>query len=125
MDPVNRYHRQNLIPDWDQRTLVEAKVLILGIGAIGSYLATNLTLAGVGHLILVDFDTIEMSNLNRQLLFQEEDIGENKATTALKRLKKLSVATGLRPGLTAMGLPLRCPVGRNFSPPFSRNSAPG
>ncbi|MHA2402938.1 MAG: HesA/MoeB/ThiF family protein [Candidatus Kariarchaeaceae archaeon] len=95
MDPVNRYHRQNLIPDWDQRMLVEAKVLILGVGAIGSYLATNLTLAGVGHLILVDFDTVEMSNLNRQLLFQEEDIGENKATTALKRLKILNPAITL------------------------------
>ena len=59
----DRYHRLNLIPEWNQENIANSCVLILGVGAIGSYLATNLALAGVGKLILVDYDTIEKSNL--------------------------------------------------------------
>ena len=44
----------------------------------GSVVATNLVLSGIGKIILVDYDTIEVSNLNRQLLFREEDVGKNK-----------------------------------------------
>ncbi|OLS25722.1 MAG: Molybdopterin-synthase adenylyltransferase [Candidatus Heimdallarchaeota archaeon LC_2] len=90
MNNESRYHRQSLIPDWDQQKLKNAKVIILGIGALGSYVATNLTLAGVGSLILVDFDTIETSNLNRQLLFVNDDVGKNKAEIAAQKLKKLN-----------------------------------
>ena len=85
-----RYNRQEIIPDWDQDSLSEAHILILGIGALGSYLSVNLALAGAGNLHLVDFDTIELSNLNRQLLFTEENIKENKATVAAKKLKLLN-----------------------------------
>ena len=74
-----RYSRQQLIPDWNQESLSEATVLILGVGATGSFVASNLAMSGVGSLILVDYDTIELSNLNRQLLFRTEDIGKNKA----------------------------------------------
>ncbi len=90
MDHESRYHRQSLIPDWEQIKLKDAQVIILGVGALGSYVATNLTLAGVGKLILVDFDTIETSNLNRQLLFHDEDVGNNKADVATRKLKLLN-----------------------------------
>ncbi len=86
----SRYDRQSIIPDWDQNKLNNAHVLILGVGAIGSYVATNLVLSGVGHLILVDFDTIEESNLNRQLLYTDDDIGKNKALIASEKLKILN-----------------------------------
>lgn len=79
-----------MIPDWNQEKIANAKVLILGVGAIGSYVATNLALTGVGTLHLVDFDTIEVSNLNRQLLFQFADVGKNKATVAQEKLQLLN-----------------------------------
>lgn len=90
VENTDRYHRQSIIPNWDQSKLKEAKVLILGVGATGSYLSTNLVLSGVGTIILVDFDTIEESNLNRQLLFQSKDIGQNKAIVAKERLQLLN-----------------------------------
>ncbi len=90
MSSSDRYHRQSLIPEWNQTKIVDSKILILGIGAVGSYLATNLALTGIGHLVLVDFDTIEISNLNRQLLFQKKDIGKNKAEVAADHLKILN-----------------------------------
>ena len=83
----DRYNRQSLIPDWDQSKIINAKVVILGVGAIGSYVAANLAMIGIGELVLVDFDTIELSNLNRQLLFTEMDIKKNKAETAKIRLQ--------------------------------------
>ncbi len=86
----DRYNRQQLIPDWNQDALKNSTVLVLGVGATGSYLATNVILAGVGKLILVDFDTIELSNLNRQLLFTEADIGKNKAMVAKEKLQVLN-----------------------------------
>lgn len=88
--PSDRYSRQTLIPEWDQAKINDATVLILGVGATGSYVATNLALSGVGKLVLVDFDTIERSNLNRQLLFRDDDIKQNKAEVAKIRLEKLN-----------------------------------
>lgn len=87
---TDRYHRQKLIPDWNQQSLSDANILILGVGALGSYVASNLALSGCGKLILVDFDTIELSNLNRQLLFTSDDIGKNKAETAKEKLEILN-----------------------------------
>lgn len=73
-----RYVRQLQIEDWDQDKLQESTVTVIGLGALGTVAAASLAMAGVGTLILVDFDTIEMSNLNRQLLFRPEDIGYPK-----------------------------------------------
>lgn len=86
----NRYSRQILIPEWNQDALKKTCVLVLGVGATGSVVATNLVLSGVGKIILVDYDTIEVSNLNRQLLFREEDVGKNKAYVAKHRLESLN-----------------------------------
>ncbi|MFV2014229.1 MAG: ThiF family adenylyltransferase [Candidatus Heimdallarchaeota archaeon] len=90
MKTEERYHRQSLIPDWEQSKLKESKVIILGVGALGSFVAANLVLTGIGEIILVDYDTIEISNLNRQLLFQEADLGKNKAIVATEKLKLLN-----------------------------------
>lgn len=87
---ANRYDRQELIPEWDQSSIADATVLVLGVGATGSFVATNLAMSGIGKLILVDFDTIEKSNLNRQLLYRPEDVGKNKAEVATKRLRLIN-----------------------------------
>ncbi len=86
MTNIERYHRQMLLEEWKQERLSSATVLIAGVGALGTVVATNLTMMGIGHLILVDFDIVELSNLNRQLLFSERDIGKPKVLAAKERL---------------------------------------
>ncbi|MCK5047425.1 MAG: ThiF family adenylyltransferase, partial [Candidatus Heimdallarchaeota archaeon] len=56
---MSRYDRQMRIEGWDQEKVSKATVLVAGVGALGSMIATNMTLSGVGQLILVDMDTIE------------------------------------------------------------------
>ena len=85
-----RYDRQTLIPGWDQDKIQKSTVCIWGVGALGTYISVTLALQGVGHLILIDYDSVEISNLNRQLLFQEEDVGKNKAEVAKEKLEKLN-----------------------------------
>ncbi|MHA1978610.1 MAG: HesA/MoeB/ThiF family protein [Candidatus Hodarchaeales archaeon] len=87
---VIRYDRQILIENWDQEKIREGKVIIVGMGALGSVAAVSLAMAGVGELILVDFDTIEISNLNRQLLFQMDDIGKSKVEVAARELLRIN-----------------------------------
>ena len=74
----DRYDRQLLIKNWDQKKIQQSTVTLVGLGALGSVAAASLAMAGVGTLILVDLDTIELSNLNRQLFFRAADIGRPK-----------------------------------------------
>nr|MDO8112195.1 ThiF family adenylyltransferase [Candidatus Sigynarchaeota archaeon] len=74
----------------DATLLKKSTIFIAGVGALGCEIAKDLALAGVGKLILVDLDTIETSNLSRQLLFRMEDIGKPKAEIAAKRVKELN-----------------------------------
>ncbi len=85
-----RYHRQELLEGWNQEKLNQSTVLLAGVGALGSMVAVSLALMGVGKIILVDMDTIELSNLNRQLLFTEKDIGEFKAKVAAEKLREMN-----------------------------------
>ena len=84
-----RYNRQLRIPEFGeagQERLKCSHVLIAGIGGLGCASATYLTAAGVGRITLIDFDVVELSNLNRQVLYCEEDIGEKKVLVAQRRL---------------------------------------
>ncbi len=81
-----RYQRQLLIESWDQERLTNARVLVAGVGGLGGISAAYLAAAGVGHLRLCDSDRVEPSNLNRQILFTTEDIGQPKAVLVGKRL---------------------------------------
>lgn len=87
---VERYHRQMLLKEWRQEKLLNARVLIAGVGALGTVAAANLAMMGVGTLVLVDFDTVELSNLNRQILFSEDDVGKPKVVAARDRLLEIN-----------------------------------
>jgi molybdopterin/thiamine biosynthesis adenylyltransferase len=87
---MSRYDRQIRIEGWDQEKVNNATVLIAGVGALGSFIATNMTLSGIGQLILVDMDTIETSNLNRQLLFRKRDVRRYKSEVAARRLRRMN-----------------------------------
>lgn len=86
----DRYSRQRLIPSWDQEKLARASVLVAGAGALGNEVLKNLALLGVGKILIVDFDRIEISNLSRSVLFGEEDVGQSKAFTAAAALRRLN-----------------------------------
>ena len=85
-----RFDRQFRLPGWNQEILKQSSVLIAGIGGLGVEIAKNLAMVGVGHLILVDLDTIEYSNLNRQILFIGAPEGASKAKMAAKKLREMN-----------------------------------
>ena len=70
-----------------QKKLSNSSILIIGVGGLGSATSLYLTVSGIRKLTLVDFDSVDESNLSRQILFQEKDIGMNKATVAKGKLK--------------------------------------
>jgi molybdopterin-synthase adenylyltransferase len=95
-----RYSSQILFPAFDvegQRKLRQAHVLVAGVGGLGSPVAIYLACAGIGKLTLVDSDVVELSNLNRQILHGEEDIGEKKVISAASKLKKLNSTVEVNP----------------------------
>ena len=88
-----RYQRQLLIEDFGvegQRRLNKARVIIAGAGGLGGVVATYLTVAGVGKIRLIDHDLVETTNLNRQILYGDKDIGKKKVDVASSKLKSLN-----------------------------------
>ncbi|MFX1427104.1 MAG: ThiF family adenylyltransferase [Promethearchaeota archaeon] len=84
------YARQQLIDGWDQEVINNGCIMIVGVGALGCEIAKDFALMGIGKLILVDLDTIETSNLSRQMLFRPGDEGRPKAEVAAERLKEMN-----------------------------------
>ncbi|MGE5609843.1 MAG: ThiF family adenylyltransferase [Bacillota bacterium] len=100
--PQNRYHRQMLLPQIGpegQRKLAAARVLLVGCGALGTVLAEQLVRAGVGYLRIADRDIVELSNLQRQVLFDEEDVRQclPKAVAAANRLGRINSSVRIDP----------------------------
>src|SRR5262245_10674427 len=92
-DERRRYSRQTLLPDFGedgQRRLKGARVLIVGAGGLGSPAALYLAAAGVGHITLVDFDAVDETNLQRQILYSTADVGQSKLAVAAARLRALN-----------------------------------
>ena len=92
---LDRYHRQMLLPGFGeegQRRLLGSTVLVVGCGALGTHIADMLARAGAGHLVIVDRDFIEITNLQRQVLFDEGDIEEGlpKAEAARRKLERIN-----------------------------------
>lgn len=99
---LERYIRQIIFPplgEEGQRRLLDSSVVIVGCGALGSHIANTLTRAGVGHIKIVDRDYIELNNLQRQILFDEEDIerGLPKAIAAAEKLRKINSQVEIEP----------------------------
>lgn len=87
---TDKYDRLKLIPNWKQERLAEAKVAVVGCGALGNEVLKNLALLGIGHIWVIDYDTIEIHNLTRSVLFRESDIGRHKAEVVSERVKELN-----------------------------------
>jgi len=86
---IKRYESQIILPDWGengQEKLKASRVVVIGAGGLGSAVLTYLAVAGVGTIRIVDSDNVELSNLNRQVLYADRDIGKAKADSACKRL---------------------------------------
>ncbi len=91
-----RYSRQIMLPEFDvagQQALLEAHVLVVGLGGLGSPSALYLAAAGVGSLTLVDHDTVDVSNLQRQIIHDQASVGLAKVDSAAARIASLSPST--------------------------------
>ena len=92
-DESVRYHRQMAMPDWGragQLKLKGAKVVVAGAGGLGSAVLTYLAVAGVGTIRIIDGGEVELSNLNRQILHSEQDVGKKKVVSAKEHLESLN-----------------------------------
>lgn len=90
---LKRYNRQILLPELGiegQQKLKSAKVLVIGAGGLGSPVLLYLSAAGIGKIGVVDHDTVDESNLHRQILFNSSDVGKSKADTSVSKLKLLN-----------------------------------
>ena len=93
VDEVKRYSRHLIIPDvgmTGQKRLKNAKVLVVGAGGLGSPALLYLAAAGVGTLGIVDFDTVDESNLQRQVIHGVSDIGKSKAESAKESIAEIN-----------------------------------
>lgn len=86
---MERYLRHDLIDWFDQELLKGTHALVVGAGAVGNEVIKNLALLGVGAITIVDFDSIEIHNLTRSVLFSEDDIGRFKADVAAEGARRL------------------------------------
>ena len=106
-----RYSRQILLPSFGtegQQRLLDASVLIVGVGGLGSPVAMYLAAAGVGHLVLADFDAVDLSNLQRQIAHTTERIGRPKVDSARLAIQALNPdvkVAAIKQPLTAETLP--------------------
>ncbi len=90
IDDSDRYSRLRLIPWWRQERLAEARVLVVGAGALGNEVLKNLALLGVGTTIVIDLDEVEPSNLSRSVLFRGSDGGRSKAEVGAERAGEIN-----------------------------------
>lgn len=75
---------------WDSKKVAGAKVMVVGAGALGNEVLKNLALLNVGHILIIDFDIIEYGNLNRSILFRENDCNKNKAAVASEQIRQIN-----------------------------------
>ena len=95
-----RYSRQVILPQFGlegQEKLSKSRVAIIGCGALGSVVANTLARAGVGHIAIIDRDFVELNNLQRQVLFDEADVGRPKAIAACEKLKRINSSIIIEP----------------------------
>jgi molybdopterin/thiamine biosynthesis adenylyltransferase len=93
----DRYSRLRLIPWWDQEKISSARVLVVGAGALGNEILKNLALLGFLHVVVVDLDSIELSNLSRAILFRPNDVGSYKAEVVARAYRELLPEAAVQP----------------------------
>jgi adenylyltransferase/sulfurtransferase len=89
----DRYSRQTVLASIGtagQEKLLQSKIAVIGCGALGTHIASNLARAGIGHIRVLDRDVVELNNLQRQTLFDETDLGKPKVEAALEKLRKIN-----------------------------------
>ena len=89
----DRYKKQILIPEigkLGQKKLNSSHVLVVGCGGLGSVVIPLLAAAGIGHMVLCDDDTVQLSNLNRQVIYKESDINQSKVAKAKEFIRSLN-----------------------------------
>jgi len=92
-EQINRYSRQIILKEIGgigQKKLLSSKISLVGLGALGSPVAYYLVAAGIGNLKVIDYDSVETSNLHRQILHFTEDINRKKTESAIKKLNNLN-----------------------------------
>jgi adenylyltransferase/sulfurtransferase len=97
-EDIQRYSRQIMLDEIGfngMESLRNAKICVVGVGGIGNPVVTQLAAMGVGNLKLVDRDVVEISNLHRQHLYTEDDLGKVKVEAAVERLRKINSATNI------------------------------
>ncbi|MFX1520547.1 MAG: ThiF family adenylyltransferase [Promethearchaeota archaeon] len=90
---LKRYDRQMMIKGWGvegQEKLKKSKIVVMGVGGLGCPVSIYLAVGGVGHLVLIDKDKPDLSNMNRQILHWEKDIGRDKAISAKEKLVQMN-----------------------------------
>jgi len=99
MSGKDRYSRQTVLKEIGkkgQAKLIHSRVTVVGLGALGTVSSTLLARAGIGHLAVIDRDVVELANLQRQVLYDESDVGRPKAVTAADRLKRINSSIDIR-----------------------------
>ena len=91
--PINtlegRFARLEGIEWWDQGLLARSRILVVGAGALGNEVIKNLAMLGIGHVVVVDMDSVEISNLSRSVLFRERNEGQPKALCAAEAAREI------------------------------------
>ena len=96
---IRRYSKQIMIPEIGikgQEKLKQAKVLVVGAGGLGCPVLQYLTVAGVGKISIIEFDMVDESNLQRQVLYGSSDVGKLKSIIAKNRLEHLNSFVRIR-----------------------------
>ena len=93
MPEMGAFDRQIRIQNWDQSKVDQSVCLVLGVGGLGSGVSMGLARLGVKKIILIDKDTVDITNMNRQILYTLQDVGLPKATTARQRLMEQHVVS--------------------------------
>jgi molybdopterin-synthase adenylyltransferase len=98
-DDLNRYKRQIPIKEIQikgQERLKCSKIIIIGVGGLGSPVSIYLAASGIGNLTIIDYDKVDLSNLNRQILHSEKNLGKSKIESALENLLSFNSAINIR-----------------------------
>lgn len=92
-DDLLRYSRHIFLPEMDlegQQALLDSRVLIIGVGGLGSPVLQYLAASGIGSLVLVDDDTVELSNVQRQICHGSQDVGKTKVESAIEEIQRIN-----------------------------------